>query len=75
MAEPKKRLTNTRSGQRRSQIKLKKLSLSKCPKCHTEIMPHRVCYVCGTYKGLQIINMEKKDKKSKSTPKESESHE
>ena len=75
MAEPKKRLTSTRSGQRRGQIKLKKLSLSKCPKCHTEIMPHRICYICGTYKGMQIINIEKKDKKSKTPTKESAPHE
>ena len=30
-----------------------------CPKCGTEIRPHRVCMNCGTYKGKEVIKVEK----------------
>lgn len=64
MAEPKKRITSTRSGNRRSQINMKALNLTECTKCKTKIMPHTVCYICGTYKGEKIINVDKEKKKS-----------
>jgi large subunit ribosomal protein L32 len=63
MAEPKKRLTSTRSGNRRSHLALKKLKLATCPKCNEPIVSHRVCPTCGTYKGEQILNVELKNKK------------
>ena len=67
MAEPKKRLTSTRSGNRRSHLALKKIKLAKCPKCDDPIMPHTVCKTCGYYNGEKIIevNKGKKAKKSK----------
>ena len=64
MAEPKKRLTNTRSGNRKSHLAIKNKKFSKCSKCK-EIKPsHTVCPNCGTYKGIKIINY-KKDKVKK----------
>ncbi|MEK7142626.1 MAG: 50S ribosomal protein L32 [Patescibacteria group bacterium] len=62
MAEPKKRLTSSRSGWRRSHQKIKKLSLSTCPKCKTRIIPHRVCSNCGFYKGKDILKLDEKAK-------------
>jgi len=63
MAEPKKRLTSTRSGNRRSHLALKKLSLSTCTKCKEVVYPHRVCKKCGYYNGKKVINLDKKAKK------------
>lgn len=60
MAEPKKRLTSARSGNRRSHIKAKKISLANCPKCKAPFIPHRVCKNCGFYKGVDILKLEKK---------------
>lgn len=63
MAEPKKRMTGCRSGKRRSHWTTKTKSLGKCPKCQEPIMPHMVCKNCGTYRGKQVLNLTKKDKK------------
>ena len=64
MANPKKRMTSTRSGNRRSHHSLDKIKLSNCTKCNETVIPHHVCMNCGTYKGKQVINLnsEKKDK-------------
>ena len=63
MAEPKKRMTSTRSGNRRSHLALKNLDLSTCPKCKDPVRSHQVCQTCGTYKGEKIIDVEKNKKK------------
>jgi len=60
MAEPKKRLTSTRSGKRRSQIFLKSRNLSICPKCKSPALPHRVCRNCGFYQGNDILKLAEK---------------
>jgi large subunit ribosomal protein L32 len=65
MAVPKKKLTRTRTGNRRSHLALSKIKLSKCDKCGEKKISHSVCEVCGTYKGDQIIDFTKKDIKYK----------
>jgi len=50
MAMPKKRMTSTRSGNRRSHHALKPIKLAMCPKCKQAVLPHCVCENCGTYK-------------------------
>ncbi|HMC82581.1 MAG TPA: 50S ribosomal protein L32, partial [Candidatus Polarisedimenticolia bacterium] len=32
-------------------------ALSKCPQCHEDKPPHRVCPHCGTYKGREVIEV------------------
>lgn len=54
MAEPKKKLTRTRRGWRRSHDALVGVNLRPCPKCRTPGLPHRVCHVCETYKGRKL---------------------
>jgi len=58
MAEPKKKLSRTRSGNRRSHDHLEKISVRICPKCKANILPHRVCQSCGYYKGEKILTLE-----------------
>ncbi|OGD67753.1 50S ribosomal protein L32 [Candidatus Berkelbacteria bacterium RIFCSPHIGHO2_12_FULL_36_9] len=55
MAEPKKRHTSTRSGNRRSHLALSKVNLSKCAQCKDPVLPHTICKTCGTYKGKKVI--------------------
>lgn len=65
MAEPKKRLTNTRSGNRKSHLAYKKQSLSTCSNCKSKVLPHCVCSNCGSYDGEQVLNMKTENKKNK----------
>lgn len=66
MAVPKKRMTSTRTGNRRSHLALKKQNLGLCSKCGEAKIQHAVCPTCGTYKDVQVINFAKKDKKNSS---------
>lgn len=72
MAEPKKRITSTRSGNRRSHLAVKPKPLSKCPKCHTAIISHRVCPECGFYKGEDVLELAKKEREKNERRKERE---
>lgn len=67
MAEPKKRLTSTRSGNRQSKDALKSKALINCSNCKAKILPHRVCPNCGFYKGEKIVKMKDEIKKQKKT--------
>jgi large subunit ribosomal protein L32 len=55
MAVPKQRQSHSRTGKRRSQHKLEAPALARCPRCHSPRIPHRVCQVCGTYAGREVI--------------------
>jgi large subunit ribosomal protein L32 len=59
MPNPVKRHSKTRRNQRRANDFLQQPSLSVCPQCNQTKMPHRVCPTCGTYKGREIISVEK----------------
>ncbi len=65
MSVPKKRRTPSSKGKRRSHHALNSTVLIKCEKCSTEIVPHSVCSVCGTYKGRTVVNMETKTEAKK----------
>ena len=58
MAVPKKRTSRQRRDTRRSQHKAAKPRLNECPQCHSPRLPHRVCPVCGTYAGREVIAQE-----------------
>lgn len=72
MSVPKKRRTKSSIGKRQSHDSLKKISLSKCPKCKQPILSHTVCKNCGTYKGRQVLKIavSKKEKEEKNKTKE-----
>lgn len=66
------RSTRSHTRNRRSHHFLKKANFLKCPKCGQEILPHRACSNCGTYKGRQIIDVLKKLNKKEKKRKEKE---
>lgn len=72
MPVPKQRHTKSRRNRRRSHQALKKRSFSRCPKCSAEILPHQVCYNCGSYAGREVINVLKKLTKKEKKKKEKE---
>ena len=63
MAVPKKKLSKTRTRKRRSHLALKKINLGICSKCGEAKISHHICTTCGTFKGDQVIDFTKKDKK------------
>jgi large subunit ribosomal protein L32 len=65
MAEPKKRLTSTRSGNRQSHDSIKEKTLIFCPNCKKKIRPHHVCPNCGFYQGKKVIKLKDEKKKEK----------
>lgn len=56
MAVPKQKQSHARTAQRRAQHKLTTPAYNSCPHCHSPRLPHRVCPVCGTYKGREVID-------------------
>ena len=55
MAVPKQKQSHARTTQRRSQHKVAAPTYNACPQCHSPRLPHRVCPVCGNYKGREVI--------------------
>ena len=49
-----------RTATRRAHDSLSKHSLSECPNCHEQKLPHRACPKCGTYKGREILEVAEK---------------
>lgn len=58
MAVPKKRTSRARRDKRRATHKAPLAKLSRCPRCHSPRIPHRVCPTCGTYAGREVVRQE-----------------
>ena len=56
MAVPKQKQSHSRTNKRRSQHKISAPPIASCPQCHSPRLPHRVCPVCGTYGGREVIS-------------------
>ena len=69
MAVPKKRHTKSRRNKRRSHHALKKQIFTICPKCGSPVLPHTLCWNCGSYAGEEVIDvlskLTKKEKKKR----------
>ena len=62
MAVPKSKVSKQRRNKRAANWKLSKPNLIECPQCHELKPSHKVCPVCGYYKGEQIVvEKEKKE--------------
>ncbi len=58
MALPKRKLSKSRRGKRRTHQRVKVPSLSLCPNCNEPKLPHHVCPSWGHYKGRTVIETE-----------------
>ena len=49
----------------REQLKKRTASpaLQSCPQCHSPMLPHHVCPVCGKYDGREVIEIKAPEKK------------
>ena len=59
MATPKRRLSSARKNKRRSHLAMGAPNLDTCPQCGEPKESHKVCRECGTYKGREVIEMDK----------------
>ncbi len=60
MGLPAKRRTTQSKKERNSHIKAKKQGTMHCPQCKKAVLPHVVCASCGTYRGKNVINTQKR---------------
>lgn len=58
-AHPKQRISRSRQGNRRRHHYLKTPQLMSCTMCGEKKRTHFVCPNCGTYKGRQVIDMDR----------------
>lgn len=70
MALPKRRFSKSRSRKKRTHKKFKTPSLGVCPQCKQPKLSHRVCGVCGYYRGKQVIEIKDKKEEKKKKKKE-----
>lgn len=59
MPVPKRKTSKTKRDKRRAQQKLDEKTGSICPQCKSPKLQHRACPVCGTYKGREVIVLDK----------------
>ena len=52
---PKKKHTRARKGGRAAHHALTKPILAMCQRCNSAKLPHRMCPVCGFYKGRAVL--------------------
>lgn len=61
-ALPKRKVSKGRRNRRRSHHALPYPHLVSCPRCKAPTLPHRVCPACGTYRGVEAIEIKEKKK-------------
>ena len=66
MAVPKKKISSSRRGKRRSHHALNNIKVIECPNCGAESLPHHLCASCGYYNEKPIIRVKKIDDKEDS---------
>ncbi|OGY31571.1 MAG: 50S ribosomal protein L32 [Candidatus Woykebacteria bacterium RIFCSPLOWO2_01_FULL_41_12] len=59
-AQPKKKLSRSRSRKRFSTKTFKPTKLGTCANCKKPVVPHTVCESCGFYKGKQVLKVAEK---------------
>ncbi|MCS6977767.1 MAG: 50S ribosomal protein L32 [Gemmatales bacterium] len=62
MAVPKRRVSRSRQGMRRSHLHVTAPQVQYCPNCKEPVLPHRVCTNCGFYRGVEVEKIKEKKK-------------
>lgn len=57
-ALPKRKISSGRRDRRRNHDKLQLTKLVPCETCGEMKIPHKVCKNCGTYRGLEVIEVD-----------------
>jgi large subunit ribosomal protein L32 len=62
MAVPKRRISRSRKGKRRSHHHITPTQVQYCANCEQPVLPHHVCPNCGHYQGREAVPMEEEEK-------------
>ncbi len=57
MAVPKRRISRSRQGMRRSHLHVKPLAIQYCKNCDQPVLAHKICANCGHYQGKDILRL------------------
>jgi large subunit ribosomal protein L32 len=60
MGLPGHRRTSSDKRKRSAHFNLVTPNSNLCPKCGKASLPHRACAFCGTYKGKQVLKVDKR---------------
>ncbi len=60
MGLPGHRRTSGDKRRRAAQHGIEAVNPAICPKCSKTTRPHRACAFCGTYRGRQVLNIDKR---------------
>jgi large subunit ribosomal protein L32 len=55
MAVPKKKMSRSRTRQRKAAWKVARPTMVNCEQCGKPKLPHRACRECGTYSGREVV--------------------
>lgn len=58
MAVPKKKMSRSRTRQRKATWKVSRPTISTCPHCKATRLPHRACPNCGQYNGREVVQVD-----------------
>lgn len=61
--QPKRKLSKGRRDRRRAHDAVTLPNLIACTNCGSMILSHKVCPNCGFYKGREVVEIKKKEKK------------
>lgn len=58
MAVPKKKMSRSRTRQRKAAWKVSRPPIASCPQCKAPKLPHRACPNCGQYRGREVVDVD-----------------
>ena len=65
MAVPKKKISTSRRGKRRSHDALKNVNILECTNCGEPKLAHQICLYCNYYDNKEIVETVQKDEETK----------
>jgi len=55
VAVPKRKMSRSNTRSRRAQWKMSAATITQCPRCKADKLPHTACPTCGAYNGRQYV--------------------
>jgi large subunit ribosomal protein L32 len=61
-AQPKRKISQVRRDRRRAHyLRLTVNNMIPCPQCHALKLAYHVCPSCGTYKGVEVVEVKESE--------------